>query len=226
MDPVPGQMLLGNKACNSAIHDQGRRIKNPTGIHHRQADRHGHAAGFLQNPPQKLQCRFVHPDRVKSVFAAISADAQFGQTQHTGLLLAGHSNRRKDIVQIAQPVQGRLVDRCSGDSDQLHATVCTQMVFIANLPSVRWKRCPIYDCKPIPVSLRGRTTTTWRIFSRRFTSAAIRSVQYPRSLPPVPGNTGRGQFAIRPASRLPKMQFLFASAVGRRCGCQLVRRPV
>ena len=113
-------MLLGDEAGDLSVRQNAGRVVNTVGDKQWQPNGDDHAIGFRSDLLQHVPRRLPDVRCQEHVFAAITGNAQLGQTQHVHLLLASRADGFKDSLSIPVPVQWRLVKNPRAQSNSLH----------------------------------------------------------------------------------------------------------
>ena len=120
VDALPCEILLGRQPQQFAVDRQGRRVEPPAAAQHRQPQRDDHPPRLGQNLVEHAGGHCHRGRRVKGVFTSVPGDAQLGQAEDAHAIGPGRFDRADDVGRISIPVERRLIQRGSGNFDELH----------------------------------------------------------------------------------------------------------
>ncbi len=120
MQSVAAQESLAHETRDAAIDRQTSAIEQCAAMENRQAQADRHAFRRRQNLLQDGQGGVLQSRTLESVFAAIAADAQFGQAEDACALKPRGRDGGEDVVAVARPIHRGLVEYGGGDADASH----------------------------------------------------------------------------------------------------------
>ncbi len=138
---VAAEEPLGNEARDPPIDRQAGTVEQGITMQERQAQAHDHAPRgrkdcFERFPDYRLESR-----PVEGILAAVAGDAHFRQAKDRGSLSPSSTDRRQDVLLIARPIQGSLIQHGCRNSDTCHGSnpraLRMRLVFRSCSPSSR-----------------------------------------------------------------------------------------
>ena len=119
---VAAEEPLGHEARNPPIDRQAGTVEQGVAMQERQAQAHDHALRGGKDRFERLPDHRLESRPVEGVLAAVTGDAQFRQAKDRDSLSPSSADRRQDVLLVARPVQGRLIQNGCRNSDTCHGS--------------------------------------------------------------------------------------------------------
>ena len=117
------EILLAGNACQFPIDGECGAVEQSASIENGQPEGDGDAFGLRQQFMENGHCHLRNTGRVKCVFATVTGDGQFRQTQQLNALLFRRLDDGAMILGALIPGERRLIENGSSDFDELHVAI-------------------------------------------------------------------------------------------------------